>query len=176
MKNIVVVGGLVILAILGYMIGARPKSDNTKDATYTNTSPEQSGYDFSSMLRGRVMSISGEELVLGTFAQREQSSFDRESVQSMSESERASFMAERRAEREAEGEPEITGEKIIIITESTEFFRGTVGAGGAGFSNGDRERSEGEKIQRTDVEEGLTVNIVLKEGTLEAESVTIQSR
>ena len=112
------------------------------------------------------MSISEEELVLGTFAQREQNNFDRETIQNMSESEREAFRAQRKAGNDSGAGPEIIGEKIIVITEETEFAKESVGSSG--------DFSQAEEAQKSEIIEGLTVNVEVVEENLEAKRVIIK--
>lgn len=185
MKNIVVMGVICILAIAGYVIGT--SSGGTENGVVAETESRDGGrgdgenrnFNPDSRVQGRVMSVSDTEIVVGTFARREggrNGGGDRGQIQEMSEQEREAFRAQRQAEREQEGEREITGEKIISITEETIFTqgRGGPGAGGARRGEGNGDQVEPEEIDRTLIEEGGTVSVMLKDGTQEAQSISLQ--
>lgn len=193
MKNIITIGCIVLFAIVGYMIGVGLQGGEDDVAQESgerveSNSADQVGQDSdpASRVRGRVMSISDTEIIIGTYADRRGATsggFNREQLQEMSEEDREAFRAQRQAERAAQGEPEITGEKVVTITQETIFTKGRGGFGGQRRQGGGREngenraqdaRPEPEQIDQSDIEEGMTINVILKEGTQEADTISVQ--
>jgi hypothetical protein len=196
MKNIIVIGVIIILATAGYLIGTGFQSNESDVTQDSSDSRDQNGIsrgedrnvDPSSRVRGRVMSITDTEIVVGTFAQRQgtDGGVDRAQIQDMSEQEREAFRAQRQAERGTQEEPEITGEKVITITNETTFTKGG-GFGPGGQRGGGRRqvedesetatentRPEPEQIEQSTIEEGMIISATLKDGTQEAEVISIQ--
>ncbi len=183
MKNFLVIGIIAVLAIAGYFIGSNLNNDekqqkNTQTGEGRGERVGREGRNANPELRvrGRVMSISDSEIIVGTFEQQQRGGGDRAQFENLSDQERQALRAQRQAEREAQGEPEITGEKVIELTEETIFekARGGFGRGGDGNREQGRdnqERPEPELVSRSEVAEGNTVNIILKKDTAQAERV-----
>ncbi|MCA9364818.1 MAG: hypothetical protein KC736_02910 [Candidatus Moranbacteria bacterium] len=188
MKNLIVVGIVVIIGIAGYFIGTDwGAKDDTTNLNKSSGSDDQrttnqrniENFNPDVNIRGRVMSISDTQIVVGTFAQRQNTAggFDRTQMENMTDEERQAQRAQRQEERVAQGEPEITGEKVITLTDETKFVKGF-----GGFGGGRGQGVEGEDVQvqevieRSAIKEGETVTVILKEGTQEAESVSLQQQ
>jgi len=183
-----VIGGVIAaLAFAGYFIGTGLKGGEVDVAQERGDSQIQGvddrddrRFDPTSRVRGRVMSVSETEIIVGTFAQGQNGpgGADREQRQNLSEEERQAFRAQREAERAEAGEPEITGEKIITITETTSLMKGRGGFGrGQGRERGadqGAEQAMPEAIELSSIEEGMTVSITLVESTQDAESISVQ--
>jgi|GEM_PF-4896804 len=193
MKGIIAVAIIGVLGLMGYMAGTRTSgSENDVAAQQGGQNAggtevggrEGRGGNTESRVRGRVMSISDTEIIVGTFAQQQgrgDRGGERGQAQDLSEEERAALRAEREAERAAQGEPEITGEKVIMITDETivskgqgGFGGGQRGRGGAGNDASGAQAQEPETVERSEITEGAIVSITLDEAQEKAVNIFLQ--
>lgn len=184
MKKIIIFTGVLALGVAGYFIGTSSSDGSSvqREEVAGVTTSGESGEDQVErnpdlIVRGRVMSISDEQIIVGTYERQQAGSADRAQLQNATEQEREAF----RQERQLEGggvaeEPEITGEKIISLTADTEFYKGGESGRGRGAAGAQATPSEREQIDIGEIIEGATVTVELREGSTEAKSISLQTQ
>jgi len=181
MKTVVIIVGITILGGVGYFLGSRPSSVDTgtnKDVLQQKTEQgdKESSETSGEMVRGRVMDISEEEIIVGLYKEQDRNTVDREKMESMSDSERQAFREGMRSQREAQGAPEIIGEKVLTLTNNTVYIKSTGRPGQRNRSNKEGERGvfEGEEITHGEIKEDAIVNVIIKDDTQEVDRLIVQ--